>query len=130
MLKIRDKQLDALSVKDPAKLIDFIVESLRRDSPEFVADQHPNMLQEMVRNGVQRAQTHGFEAPEDLLTFVTVMFQVAPNFDEHEILRSVLDDPNIPTEKRFDVLCDPRFDLAWKEASDRYDDDAWFPEVE
>jgi hypothetical protein len=130
MLKIRQEQFAAFEPKTDEEIVAFIVAHLREESAELVGNL-PG-LPEMVRNGVARARSHELRSLGDLTAFVSMMFEVAPNFDEHPKLREVLDDERVPVEERLDGLFDGDLDEAWEEAA-RYDGaawaEAWFPEL-
>lgn len=130
MLKIRKEQFAAFAPKTDDEIIDFIVAHLRTESADLV-ERLPS-LPEMVRNGVARARSHGLRSLEDLTAFVSIMFEVAPNFDEHPALREALEDESVEVDERLDGLFDSELDEAWEEAA-RYDGaawaEAWFPEL-
>jgi hypothetical protein len=127
MLHLTNNQLDKLVVPNEQALVDFIANALRQDSADYVEGLPIPTLQRMVRTGIARARSYGLTAPEDLLTYVGIMFQVAPNFDRQPAIHAVLVDPVIPPNKKLDVLTEPRFDAAWDEADAAYDPDAWSP---
>ena len=130
MLKIRQAQFDAFEPKTDEEIINFIVAHLREASADLV-EKLPD-LPEMVKNGVARARSHKLESLQDLTAFVSIMFEVAPNFDEHAALREVLDDERVPVNERLDNLFANELNKAWEEAA-RYDGavwaEAWFPEL-
>ena len=133
MLKIRKEQIDAFLPKTDEEVVDFIVAHLREESPSLIERVPPESLREMVGNGVARARGHGLRRLEDLTAFVSIMFEIAPDFDEHTELRHVLRDDSIPADERMDELFDPELDDAWAEVA-RYRDpqaraEAWFPEL-
>ena len=129
-LKIRQEQFDAFRPKTDEEIVDSIVKYLREECADIVG-QLPS-LPDMVRSGVARARSHGLRSLGDLTAFVSIMFEVAPTFDEHPELRRVLNDENIPADERLDALFDGDLDDAWEEAA-RYDGaawaEAWFPEL-
>jgi hypothetical protein len=128
-MKIPKKQWDRLLQHDPEAFVDSIIEFLDQESPELVEDVPRDSLREMVANGITRARSHGFHTDEDLMAFVAVMFEIAPNFDEHpEILRALRDE-TVPLEERFDAIFDTVSQEAWSEAELNYDPEAWFPEL-
>lgn len=126
---IRRKQFDDFLQHDEPKFIDMFIEHLQEQSPELVEDIPLDDLHAMVANGIARARSHGLYTDEDLMAFVAVMFEIAPNFDEHPAIRRVLADNSIPLEKRFDALFEKVPDEAWEEAEENYDAGAWFPEL-
>jgi hypothetical protein len=55
-------------------------------------------LRAMVKNGIARARRHGITLESSLVRFLLLMFQVAPNFDEHPAFACVLADADLPEE--------------------------------
>ena len=129
MLEIRKEQSDAFLLNDEEKLVEFIIEHLQEESPELIDRIPADGLQEMVQNGLVRASSHGLRSLENLTAFVSVMFEIAPNFDEQPEIKRMLCDPTFSPEERFDLIFDKVSEKAWEEAEQRYDHEAWFPEL-
>lgn len=133
MFKIRKEQMDALhAAAEPQHeddVVEFITGHLREESPALLDGLSPDYLREMIRNGVRRAGGHGLKSLEDATAFVSVMFEIAPNFDEHPDLARVLADESVPPHEKLDRLFTPELDDAWEQAEKNYDPDAWFPEL-
>jgi len=133
MLKIRKEQIDAFLPKTDEETVDFIVAHLGEESPSLIERLPQESLREMVGNGMARARGHGLGRLEDLTAFVSIMFEIAPDFDEHAELRRVLRDETVPADERMDRLFNSELDDAWEEVV-RYRDPearagAWFPEL-
>lgn len=126
MLRVRPDQLEALQFKDDAHFVGFLVDHLREDYAEIIDSLAPEEAREMVANGVARARRHGIRRRDDVAAFVSLMFEIAPNFDAHPALAGVLDDPALPPTARLDALFDESLAEAWQEAEAAYDRDAWF----
>lgn len=126
-LPTRDPQSDNLVAPDDPRLIQFIIDFLDEEAPIYIDGIPLPSLQRMVRTGIFRARGYGFAAPDDLLTYVGIMFQVAPNFDAQPQIRALLADESIPPESRLDILTEARFDAAWDEAEAAYDPADWGP---
>lgn len=129
-MDIRKEQYDEFLQADAARFVSLIVDHLQQESPELVRDLPVPELREMVANGLVRARGHGLRADGDLMAFVSVMFETAPNFDEHPAIRRVLQDPSIPPNERLDAIFTRVPGRAWEEAEQRYDAGAWFPDLE
>jgi hypothetical protein len=137
MLKIREEQIDAirqsLEPRFDSEKVEFIVQHLKDESPEIVSALPPAGLFEMVSNGMARAKSHGLTALGDLTAFVSIMFEIAPNFDEEPEIFNALRDENLPLNERFDNLFEGHLDDAWERAARNYNPDAWaiawFPEL-
>lgn len=131
MLIIRQEQIDLLAMGTDEEFVEFLVEHVKDENYELEEKYDDETLREMVRNGLKRAKRHGFKTAEDLTAFVSIMFAIAPNFDEQPQIKAVLNDENFPPEARIERLWSPvTTEEAWEEAENNYNENAWFPERE
>jgi hypothetical protein len=80
----------------------------------------------MVRNGIKRAESHLFKTAEDITAFVSIMFEIAPNFDEQPAIKSILDDSKFPPADRLERLWSPLVtDEDWEQAANNYNENSW-----
>lgn len=132
-VKIRQKQFDAFSPKNDGEVIDFIIKHLQEESPELIDRIPLDGLREMVGNGIARARSHSLGSLADLTGFVSIMFEIAPNFDVIPAIRRVLRDESAPPDKRFSMLFEKELDEAWERAANNFNAEtwaeAWFPEL-
>ncbi|HEY0459048.1 MAG TPA: hypothetical protein VGC97_07815 [Pyrinomonadaceae bacterium] len=129
MLVIRQQQIDALIKGSDEEFVDFLVEHVCEEFPEKTAERDDETLRTMVRGGIRRAERHGFTTAEDTTAFISIMFEIAPNFDEQPQIKPVLDDRNFAPGDRFERLWSPLVpDEAWEEAENNYSENAWFNE--
>jgi hypothetical protein len=89
----------------------------------LVRENHPghlrsdDALRKSIVAGLKRARAHGLQT-EDLLTeYVLVMFEIAPNFDQHPVIAKVLGDAQLPVEERWDRIFAEELDPAWQETA-------------
>ena len=126
MLVIRQEQLEALIAANDNELEYLIAVALNDVDPLRTLNYRPELLRDkMIRNGIERARSHGLTKAEDLAAFVAVMFEVAPNFDEQQELNAILNDTTFPLSERFYQLFERASDDAWLEAEKNYDYSAW-----
>lgn len=131
MLVIRQEQMDTLIKGTDEEFVDFLVEHVKEQEPELEEEYDDESLREWVRVGLKRAESHGFQTAADLTAFVSLMFRIAPNFDEQPDIKAVFDDRGIPREQCFERLESPAFPKkAWLEAEENYDENAWILESE
>jgi len=127
MLVIRQEQIDTLIKGSDEEFVEFLVEHVKEEFPEKIAERDDETLRVMVRGGIRRAESHGFTIAEDVTAFISIMFEIAPNFDEQPQIAAVLDDKNFEPEMRFERLWSPLVtDEAWEEAAENYREEAWF----
>jgi len=121
--------MDAFLPQDDESIIDFIIEHLNNEHYDYISDIPFDTLREMVSNGLTRAYNYSFTELEDMTTFVTWMFIMAPNFDQQTKLREILLDVATPAKARIDRLLVDELDSSWKDVQQNYNGDAWFPEL-
>jgi hypothetical protein len=129
MLVIRQEQIDTLIKGTDEEFVEFLVGHVKEEFPEKAAERDDETLREMVKGGIRRAESHGLTSAEDTTSFISIMFEVAPNFDEQPAIKAVLDDEKFPPEARIERLWSPLVtDENWEEAEKNYNEKAWFPE--
>jgi hypothetical protein len=123
MLTLRRGQVAALLQGDPRGWLRFVCESIEEEhprSPLFALPAEERL--DKVRDWCERAQANGLSADDDVLTFVFMMHELAPDFDQHPRIRGILDRAGEPVEDRFERLFDTEdeaLDLAFREAEER-----------
>lgn len=126
MLVIRQEQIDALIMGDEDEFVEFLVKHIKDEDPELEKERDDETLREMVRGGIRRAKSHELSTSEDLTAFVSIMFEIAPNFDEQAEIKAVLKDEKTPPNERIEKLWTPLVtDESWEEAEKNYNYDAW-----
>ena len=129
MIQIRPEVLAAFQAQSEAALLDRVAEHVRAEHAHIVEGLPEPLVREMVANGLARARRHGLSAESSLTAFVALMFEIAPNFDEHPAARSVLTDARLLPDDRVEALIPRLKERHWREARHRYDERAWFPEL-
>jgi hypothetical protein len=130
MFKLRQAHFDAFQPLTDKLLAERIVLHLHENHAEAIGRLPDDILREMAENGIIRARSHGLTWESSLTHFVALMFEIAPNFDEHPAVRRVLREPSVPADERMDLLTERVSEEEWEEAQQIYDRDAWFPELE
>ncbi|MEW6127923.1 MAG: hypothetical protein AB1757_12865 [Acidobacteriota bacterium] len=135
MLTIRDEQMDAFQETAEAAFAKKIIEYLKEnhgdeivqipDGKCKIAHLPETIFFDMVFKSLQRAKRFGFSYRSTLKTYVVLRFVVAPNFDEHPIIKRILTDENIPADDRIDQLWERTSEQNWEAAEQNYDTDAW-----
>ena len=82
-------------------------------------------LQFMVTSGIERARSYDMTWESTLVSFVSLMFSVAPNFDEHPLIQRVLKDPAILPDERIDHLWEKISEKNWQAVEQHYDSSVW-----
>lgn len=127
------ERLDAIDGGVERQFVELMVEHLREENPELLSTVHDSQVKLMVVNGIERARKHRLSSEESMMVFVSLMFAVAPNFDDHPAVKKMLDTEagGAPTaDQRVKELTARLSDREWQEASRLYDGEAWFSSVE
>jgi hypothetical protein len=119
--------MDSLIMGSDEEFVEFLVAHVKEEHPGIETERDDETLREMVRGGIERAGSHELTTAEDITAFISIMFEIAPNFDEQPQIKAVLDDENTPPEQRLEKLWTPAVpEEAWDEAEKNYDENAWF----
>jgi hypothetical protein len=128
MLVIKQSQIQHFIASDEEELVRVVRDGVRAANAERVADYDDEKLAEMVKFGIERARSHKIERAETIAAFVAVMLEIAPNFDEQEQIKMVLEDGNFPPDERFFQLFERVPEESWQAAENLYDARIWFPD--
>ena len=84
------------------------------------------MLLPMARTGLARARQYGMTWESNLIAYVALMFEIAPNWDEHPRIQTILNSSHIAPENKIDMLMEHTPATIWRDAEQGYDAAAWF----
>ncbi|WP_163831906.1 DUF4123 domain-containing protein [Spartinivicinus ruber] len=124
-LKLTDKQVEAFDIQAQLNLSWQMVEHLKEEQADLVEGQTDHDLQEMTYKGLQKGAKYGLTDEVDLISFVVMMFVVAPNFAEQPGIKARLTDESIPEDERFEYMVETTTEEEWEAAVEAYDIDAW-----
>lgn len=128
MIQIRTEQIAAFQAQYDTGLLARVVHHIRAEHHDVVEGFPESLVREMVQNGLLRARRYGLTWESNLTAFVSLMFVIAPNFDEQPAIHRVLTRADLPPDERFGRMERVR-DRHWRDAQHRYDERAWFPEL-
>ena len=139
MLVIRQEQFDAFK---PAA-----DESFERRLAGHLGEKHPGAavrlparttvlgrldeatLRGLIRAGVARARGYGLTSESGIASYVVTMFLVAPNFDEHPLVRRALRDKKAPPDSRVDRMLESVTAQNLRAIRAGYRPEAWHEEA-
>lgn len=87
---IRPEQHQAFTQAAEESFVERSIKFLQEKLPDQVGPLPPEVLRPRVEAGIARARKHQMTWQSSLLTFLTLMFEVGPNFDEHPMVRQAL----------------------------------------
>lgn len=135
MLKIRSEQIRPFEAQAENAFIERVMEYLRKNHADtqvrlpktqsLVSGLTDKVLRQMVIGGISQARNYGMSWKSTLISFVVLMFIVAPNFDEDERAENILKNGQIPADERVDKLLDELSDEDWESIAEKYNADAW-----
>jgi len=123
VLVIRKEQLFAFQADADRRFHGWVMDHVRAGLPKVADPLSPEQLSRMVRFAVAKAEGYGLKDESNILTFVTLMFAVAPNFDRYLWFAMQLADPRLPPDLRFETLLLDAAPEDWDEAAELNDND-------
>lgn len=98
---------------------------IRENRPSAVHSLDHEQVESMARCGIHRAQRKGIEDPHAIALYVTMMFVVAPNFDEHPAIHARLYQSPAPINYLVKHVARVTNSVEWLEAKLNYNVAAW-----
>ncbi len=117
--------MDAFRADRERKFARDVARYLRDRFPGAVAGLDDAELERRGLVGLARGRRHGLSDERTLLSFISLMFRFAPNFDEHPRLGAVLRASGEPPGLRFQRMTALATEADWEEVRRRRDESAW-----
>lgn len=120
-------------MEEDALLVNRTVEFLQEEAPGELEGLSLDLVMQLVANGITRARSHGLTQESAIQDFVLLMFEVAPNFDQHPAFAKALRDTAeeaIDEDARIHAILERVTVEEWNQAADRYDENAWGVAIE
>ncbi len=125
LLDLQRAQLDECFLAIERDLIKVIYWHLRGHHSKAVQHLTRAQLEQRVETTVVRGRRYGFQTISDLAGFSALMFELAPNFDEHPSFQRILKDPELLPELKLRRLSQQISEKDWREALGQYDKLFW-----
>lgn len=125
LIQLRQTQLNQCSEAIDRDLVKVIYWHLRNHHAKCVQHLEKRVLQDRIHYAIAKARQYRLGTISDLAGFTALMFELAPNFDEHPSFRRVLQDPSLPPEAKMRRLSQVITDREWDEAVRLYDRSFW-----
>jgi len=126
VLVIRQEQMDTLIKGTDDEWVETLLKETKESDPDISKKYDDDALRRMVRTAIKKAERYGFTPAKDQASFVSIMFEVAPNFDEQDEIRSVLMEDNLKPSFRLQKLWSNAVpEEVWDKAEENYNEDAW-----
>lgn len=125
LLDLEREQLNQCSKAIEEDLVRVIYWHLRNHHAKVVQHLERYDLEERVNVTIARGRGYGFQTIADLAGYSALMFELAPNFDEHPSFRKILADRELLPELKLRRLSQQISETDWREALARYDKSFW-----
>lgn len=139
-LLIRPEQMSVINAAAEEKFARRLEAHLRSHYPNaavILPDQESTVkelaeetLNPLVKISIERARSNGFTYESSISAYSALMFEVAPNFDMHELVQPFLADENIEPNARLKPMLEKLTEKDWEEIRKSYDAEAWQPKPE
>ncbi len=116
MLIIRNEQMAVFQEKAEQDFILSVVKQLRSSHEAALQGVNEEELNKRVAYGIRRAKKYGMTWKNNLTAFVTLMFEIAPDFDMFPVFQKYLTDENIPSDDRMGLLLKETSEDDWQNA--------------
>jgi hypothetical protein len=123
--QLRPEHLVALQPLVEADFMRRLLKYLREDHRGAVSGLTASDLEARAAAGLRRARSYGLDTENSLATFVGLMFEISPKFDEQPRINRVLKRKGVPSVTRFNFLLRATSDGDWEEAASSNGPDAW-----
>jgi hypothetical protein len=125
LLELKRSQLERCSAAIERDLVRVLYWHLRNHHSKVVQHIDRERLQERVVIAVAKGRRYGFQTISDLAGFAALMFELAPNFDDHPSFRRILVDRETLPEMKLRRLSQVISEKDWREAMGLYDKAFW-----
>jgi hypothetical protein len=115
MLTLRLDQIAALADLARDALADRVVDFLRTEREELVAELDEDRLQQRVAAGLACGWARGIRQDVPLIGFAAMLVEFGPRFDRHSAVAAIMADPDIAPDDLVDALLDRLPRLVWEE---------------
>lgn len=125
LLELGRAQLELCSTAIERDLIKVIYWHLRNHHSKVIQHLERGQLEKRIEVAVARGRRYGFQTISDLAGFSALMFELAPNFDEHPSFQRILADRETLPELKLRRLSQQISEKDWREALGLYDKMFW-----
>jgi hypothetical protein len=122
---IRPEQWNSFQKSTDNEFIRRLAEVIRDVHADIVNHLNDRELQDLVEVGLARARRHDLSLETSIATFVSLMFEFGPNFDEQPAIAELLREPGVPADERIDLVVDYASEQDWDDVDRLRDDSGW-----
>ena len=123
--RLRPEQLAIFQAEAEQDFVNRLAWHLKENHARAIEGLDDQVLEERIRAGLKRARRYEISEEATLASFVGLMFEFAPNFDEHPRMQAILMDRRIPPDDRIHELVEEATDSDWDDVRHLSDLRAW-----
>ena len=138
-MKILPTQLEAFGSIAEDLFMQRLLEHFRENYPDTVvklpsgtksvnisvSEMKEAQLKETLARGVSRARKYEITHESSIAGFIAIMFEAAPNFDEHPVLQQTLSNPEVEANARVGKLLETFTEEILEAVRSRYNVNVW-----
>lgn len=125
LVQLRESQLKLCAEAIDRDLVKVIYWHMRNHHSRPVQFLDRPGLEARLQIAIHQARRYGLGTISDLASFAALMFELAPNFDQHPSFKRILEDQSIMVEVKMKKLSSAMSDVEWNEAAASYDRNYW-----
>lgn len=129
MSKLTSDQLDALITGDDDQLTRTVLAYQQQEYGSLLQGVPEDIQLAMIQNGIAKAKNYGLQRAGNINSFVSLMFEIAPEFDRQPDIQRVLTDATIEPTDKIQVILERVPAQAWEDAGKNMASQTWFPEL-
>jgi hypothetical protein len=122
---IRPEQYHAFNQAAEENFVDRSIKFLQDKLPDQVNSLAHDLLRKRVEAGLAHARSYGVTWRSSLLMFLTLMFEVSPNFDHHGLVQPLLRDQALVPDQRIKKIVGNLSGENWRQVAQEADQSAW-----
>ncbi len=101
---------------EPEDLLDHVIDHLSAEQADALEGLNDDEIRRRAALAIARAQSHGFTQPEPITAFASLMFLVAPDFDDQPNIHKALA-AKAPEPQRIKLLFEKTREEDWDAAA-------------
>lgn len=125
-MKIRKEQhIEFQKQLAQKELPDQLERALKGEFSKYIVGLTDEVLRKRIGVAIDRAKRYDIKTMPEVLRYMILMLEYAPNFDEHPVIKRVLMNESIPPEERVYELDKQTLVIHWMQVETMKDNRVW-----
>jgi hypothetical protein len=125
MLIIRNEQMQIFHEQIEKSFTNSVMDHLKQHHAHVLEGIPDEIILKRFIYGLKRAEHYGLTWQNNLIAFVTLLFEIGPDFDTYPAFQEILSDRSLPANGRMEKLLESIDPGKWEEAKEAYAKYAW-----